>query len=483
MIKLRKFLSNVLISIGMGGVFALFMIFASPRFLFIGKFYSASDMTVALSKMSKIPEITLLHRFYLGVALFIIASIFTNSLIKSEAKKIEKREFGRIKTKIFDDFLKRLRFCYTPENLVDAIVDELEYKGACSVMSIDPKENIVLYNSPARFVSNSETFNSFKDASKDFMTGIYFLDSNLKETIQKKARFVAIILDKIHFFIVCGYLNEVEPEIFNLMFSEFTSYQNRIETLNKLLYLSELTQEWNMVASTQRAFLPRKMPDIQDLDFGTYFQPLVNVSGDYYDVIKVDDTKSLILLGDVSGKGLAAALVMGVVINTVKIAKDKEDLPALVRAIDVAIKRMRLMDKYTVLFLGLIDTKRMTIKYINASMEDPMILTEAPDGYKVKTLDSTCSIVGIIDLDDISVEERRLYRGDVILMLTDGIPESMNDEGVELGETDMYLDSIKSYASGTAQEVVDNVADLAYSYVGDKPMRDDITMLCVKVKG
>ncbi len=483
MIKLRKFLSNLLISIGMGGVFALFMIFASPRFLFIGKFYSASDMTVALSKMSKIPELTLMHRFYLGVAVFIIVSIFAGSIIKSASKKVEKKEFAKAKTKIFVNFLNRLRFCYTPENLVDAIVEELEFSGDCSVMSIDPKENIVLNNSPARFVSNSETFNSFKSISNELMTGIYFLDCDMKITVQKKARFVAVILDKIQFFIVCRYLNEVEPEIFTLMYSEFVSYQNRIETLNKLLYLSELTQEWNMVASTQRAFLPQKLPDIPDLDLGAFFQPLVNVSGDYYDVVKVDESKSLILLGDVSGKGLAAALVMGVVINTVKIAKDKEDLPALVRAIDVAIKRMKLMDKYTVLFLGLIDTKRMTIKYVNASMEDPMILTESPDGYKIKTLDSTCSIVGIIDLDDISVEERRLYRGDVILMLTDGIPESMNDEGVELGETEMYKDSIKSYASGTAQDIVNNVADLAYSYVGDKPMRDDMTMLCVKVKG
>ena len=125
----------------------------------------------------------------------------------------------------------------------------------------------------------------------------------------------------------------------------------------------------------------------------------------------------------------------------------------------------------------------MTIRYINASMESPMILTEVADSYKVKILESTFGVVGIIDLDKIEVKEQKLYRGDVILMTTDGVPEIMNENGEELGETDLYLDSIKSFASGGAEEIVNNIAGLAYTYAGSAPVRDDITMLCAKVKG
>ena len=219
------------------------------------------------------------------------------------------------------------------------------------------------------------------------------------------------------------------------------------------------------------------------LELAAYFKPLVNVSGDYYDAIKVDEHKTLLVVGDVSGKGLSAALVMGIVVNTIKIAKNKEDLSSLIVAVDSAIKRMGLLDKYTVLFLGLIDTEKMTIRYVNASMENPMILTEAPDGYKVKVLESTCSIVGIIDFAKVEVKERPLYRGDVILMMTDGIPEAMNDEGIELGETDTYLESIKSFAQYSADKIVENVANLAYAHTNNKPMRDDITIMCAKIKG
>ncbi|UTY31886.1 PP2C family protein-serine/threonine phosphatase [Treponema putidum] len=483
MIKLRKLLSNILISFAMGSVFALFMIFVSPRFLVLGKFYSANDMTLALSRLARIPEITQVHRFIIGALVFVIVAIFTDYLLRSFYKTVENKEYDRPKNKIFDGFLEKMRFCYTLENLIEAAQNELEYSGDCSVMLIDPKENIVLYNSSSRFVSSPETFTSLHEITAEYKPGVYFFNADMQKCKIKKARIAAVILKDIHFFVICGYFNEVEPEIFNTMFSEFVSYQNRVSTLEQLLYFSELSQEWDMVASTQRAFLPQQLPDMPMLEIASYFKPLVNVSGDYYDAIKVDEHKTLLIVGDVSGKGLSAALVMGVVVNTIKIAKNKEDLSGLVLAVDSAIKRMGLLDKYTVLFLGLIDTEKMTIKYVNASMEDPMILTEAPDGYKVKILESTCSIVGIIDFDKIEVKERPLYRGDVILMMTDGIPEAMNHAGVELSETETYIDSIKSFAQGSAKDIVENIVNMAYAHTGDQPMRDDITIMCAKIKG
>ena len=483
MIKLRKLLSNILISIGMGCVFALFLIFVSPRFLFLGKFYSANDMTLALSRLEIIPEITQIHRFIIGSLVFVIVAIFADSLIRSFYKKIESRAYDKPKTKVFAEFLKKIRFCYTIENLIDTVQNELEYSGDCSVMIVDTIENIVLYNSASRFISSPETFSSLHEITVEYKPGVYFFNADMQGCKLKDARIAAVILEKIQFFIICGYFNEVEPEIFNTLFSEFLSYQNRVTTLEQLLYFSELSQEWNMVANTQKAFLPQKLPEMPMLELAAYFKPLVNVSGDYYDAIKVDEHKTLLVVGDVSGKGLSAALVMGIVVNTIKIAKNKEDLPALVLAVDSAIKRMGLLDKYTVLFLGLVDTEKMTIKYVNASMEDPMILTESPDGYKVKVLESTCSIVGIIDFDKIEVHERPLYRGDVILMMTDGVPEAMNNEGVELAETDMYMESIKSFVQYSADDIVQKVAGMAYAHAGNQPMRDDITIMCAKVKG
>ena len=238
-----------------------------------------------------------------------------------------------------------------------------------------------------------------------------------------------------------------------------------------------------MVANTQRAFLPQKIPELDKLEVGVYFRPLVNVSGDYYDIIPIDEDKTLIITGDVSGKGLAAALVMGVVVNTIRIMENKEDLAGLIFAVDSAIKRMNLLDKYTVVFLGLIDTKAMTIRYVNASMEAPMIFTRAAEGYKVKLLESNCSVIGIIDIDSVTVAEKPLYRNDLLLITTDGIPEITNEEGVELGSNDLYIKSIKSFASSDASSITSKVAELGLNYSAAKAFRDDTTILAAKLKG
>ena len=154
----------------------------------------------------------------------------------------------------------------------------------------------------------------------------------------------------------------------------------------------------------------------------------------------------------------------------------------MVRAVDTAIKGMKLQDKYTVLFIGIVDTSKMTIRYINASMSDPLIITKSPEGYRIKPLSSNCSLVGIIDLPDIEVAEQRLFRGDVILMASDGVSEVMDDKGEELGNTELYTNTIKTSASKSPKEFIDDVVNLVMSYNGDKKLRDDVTMMVAKVE-
>ena len=124
----------------------------------------------------------------------------------------------------------------------------------------------------------------------------------------------------------------------------------------------------------------------------------------------------------------------------------------------------------------------MTIRYINASMSDPIIVTRSPEGYRIKPLSSNCSLIGIIDLDGVMVAEQKLFRGDLILMASDGISEAMDKEGVELGSTDLYLGTIKSSANKSARNFVTDIANLVLSY-SDGQLRDDVTMLVAKVEG
>ncbi len=459
MIQSRKRLAKLAIDTGVGLVFSFFMFIVIPQFGFTGRFVSAAIM-------------------------FFIAATASSLVSREVWQRLEHVTFRVRDTRLMVRFVDRLRFSYTIEDLIDSIQSVLEHEADSSVLYVNAENSYVIYNSPTRIATDPATLEVLTRNFPDtWPEGFYLIDEELGLVSDfTNARGFFLVYGKLHFYVLCRYMKVFEKTVFTTMQYEFANFQKRTKTITQLSAISELAKEWDMVAETQMSFLPQKMPDIPKLDIAAYFRPLVNVSGDFYDVIPLDEHRTFFLLGDVSGKGLASALIMGVIMNTVKIIENKEDLPGVVRAIDVAIKSMRLQDKYAVLFIGIIDTKVMKIRYVNASMADPIIITRAPGGYKVKPLGSNCSLIGIIDLDDIKQEEAPLYRGDVLLMASDGVSEVMDESGVELGDTELYMNTVKNSAHKSAKHFINDIADLVLEYHGDKKLRDDVTMLAAKIE-
>lgn len=434
-----------------------------------------------------LPKVTLmvdsLYFWLLEFMLLMFFLIMSSSFTKFVNKTIEDKVLKKEETKYIQLFIDSLRFCYTLEDFYEIIQTILEQKADCSVLYIDSEKEYVLYNSPNRLTCDKETLrvlqNNFPVTWPD---GFDFVGDKLGITSQyKKARGFVLSVDKFHFFVLCRYTRIFDAGIYKPLLEEFIRFRKRTNTISSLSEISSLSKEWEQLAETQRLFLPAKMPDTKRLKIAAYFRPLVNVSGDYYTALPIDEHKTLLMLGDVSGKGLPAALIMGLVMNTVKIIEDKEDLITIVRSIDKAIKGMKLQDKYTVLFISIVDTQKMTIRYVNASMSDPIIVTRAPDGYTIKPLSSNCGVVGIIDIDDIRIDEQRLFRDDLILFASDGVSEVMNEEGVELGDTQLYTDTIKNSAAKQPQEFIDDIVNLIFDYKGSNKLHDDITMMVTKV--
>ncbi len=417
--------------------------------------------------------------------LFFALLLSATTIYNTARLSIEKKTMENGETAFLTRFIDKLRFCYSLDDFYAAVSQILEEEADCSVLYVDRSNNYVLYNSPDRLTCSKETMDKLsQNYSKSWKDGFYFLGDGFGIVSSiKKARGFFMAENGFHMYVFCRYTRLFDREIYPRLYEEFCRFQTRAKTISGLSEIAELSKEWEQLAETQRSFLPQSMPEVKRITFGSYFRPLVNVSGDYYSVLPIDENKTLVMLGDVSGKGLAAALVMGLVMNTVKIKENKEDLVGMLNAVDTAIKGMHLQDKYTVLFMGVIDTQKMTIRYINASMSDPIIVTRSPDGYIIKPLTSNCSIVGIIPLDDVHVAEQRLFSGDLILMASDGVSEVMNDQNVELGDTKLYLDTIKSSASKTPKEFISDIVNLVMSYNGNKKLRDDVTMLVAKVKG
>ncbi len=423
--------------------------------------------------------------FYAGVpAVVFLTSLVAGSALRHDADKRLRRDcLEKGYTAFLTEFIEALRFCYSFDDFYKQISDILEMQADCSVLFVDREKNYVLYNSPDRLSSTHKTRDKLdSNFPANWDDGFYYLGDRLGVVSSyRQSRGFFLCYQKKQFFVFNRYTRLFDTEIYGKLHEEFRRFIERTKIISNLSEISSLTKEWEQLADTQVSFLPHNIPDIPKLKIATYYRPLVNVSGDYYSILPIDSTKTLLMLGDVSGKGLPAALIMGLVMNTVKIIENKEDLVTVIQSVDRAIKNMHLQDKYTVLFLGIVDTVEMKITYINASMSDPIILSRAPDGYRIKELTSNASLVGIIDMDDVTVKEQRLFRGDTILLATDGVSEVMDDNGVELGDTEEYIQTLKSCASKQPQQFVEDIVDLIMRYNGDKRLHDDITMMVAKV--
>jgi len=449
----------------------------------------ASNIVIGLIcivlSLAIVPKSSFIFEAIIAGIIFTVLMLVSVKLSNDAIAKVQNTVLTTHETGLLTKFIDRLRFSYTVDDFIESIHDVLEDEADCSILYVDAETNYIIYNSPDRLAASESTSAQLELNFPEFWKdGIFFLGDDLGVVSNlRNSRGFFLSANKKHFYVFCRYTHLFDHIIYQQLFEEFVRFEERSKTITELAEIAGLSQEWEQLAVTQRSFLPQKIPQIDKLDIAAYFRPLVNVSGDYYTVLPMDEHKTLVMLGDVSGKGLAAALVMGLVMNTVKIIGNKEDLAGVVKAIDKAIKGMHLQDKYTVLFIGIIDTEKMTIRYVNASMSDPIIVTRAPDGYKIKPLTSNCSLIGIIDLDEVEVAEQRLFRDDLILMASDGVSEVMDENGVELGDTELYLDTIKNSAYKSAHHIINDIADLVLTYNGDKKLRDDVTMLTVKIEG
>lgn len=460
--------------------------FLTLTYIFVALiFISLAVFLVPQTKINDYNDYTNTFPTTVAAVFFCILIMVARSVYSIIRINLERSTMRNGATAFLTEFIEKLRLCYSMEDFYSLIASILEEKAGCSVIYVNKITNYVLYNSPDRISSSEALIEQLgRNYPVDWGDGIFFLGETFGIVSKaRKSRGFFVSSNGHHFYVFCRYTKYFDMEIFPRLVEELGRFQLRAQTITSLSEISELSKEWEQLADTQRSFLPQKMPEPKRLKLAAYFRPLINVSGDYYTVLPIDENKTLVMLGDVSGKGLAAALVMGLVMNTVKIKENKEDLPSMIMAIDKAIKGMALQDKYTVLFIGIIDTQKMTIRYVNASMSDPIIVTRSPDGYRIKSLSSNCSIVGIIPIDEVEVGEQRLFSGDLIMMASDGVSEVMNADKVELGDTQLFTDTIKKSASKEPKEFIKDITDLVLSYNADTRLHDDVTMLVAKIQG
>ncbi|HPM71444.1 MAG TPA: SpoIIE family protein phosphatase [Spirochaetales bacterium] len=417
-----------------------------------------------------------------GVAAFVMVFIARRAISSALDERLYRLILGRGVSKLLMDFVERIRTCFTMPEFVSAIRESLELSMDASVVLIRSNTWEVVYSSPAALTADPGLVPNLKRNFRELSEGLVFMDERLNLTVSSQgARGFFVLCRGYYLFVFSRLCPYADHDAYRVLYGELLIFFDRVLTVAKLFDIAALTKEWRQIAETQRTFLPEMLPEQPKLTLAAYWRPLVNVSGDFYDAIRIDDDRTLLVMGDVSGKGLAAALVMGVVINTIRAAGDKADLAALIRSCDRAIRGMGLEDKYVVMFLGLVDVGAKRLRYVNAAMPDQYLVVRTVKGPVIKRLASNCGIVGLVPVASVEVEEIELRTDDVIALTTDGLTEIMGADGLVIDQSTEFAKLMGGAVDSSIDDLVERLATLGETYNAEASLRDDITILAAKV--
>jgi serine phosphatase RsbU (regulator of sigma subunit) len=257
-------------------------------------------------------------------------------------------------------------------------------------------------------------------------------------------------------------------------------YVRQREQLDKTVrqQRDQLLQDVQLAAHVQRMFLPIHRPSIPGLEIAGMMQPARGVSGDYYDYIPIDDHTIQIVIADVAGKGVPAALLMSATAAAVQLeAREKRDMLEVVDRLNSGLHSISDSNRYVTLLLADIDAHSHSLRYVNCG-HNPALLFQA-DTHDVVPMNSSCLPIGMFDSLACAISPANLTTGDVLVLYTDGVTEAENSLGEEFG-MDRLSDLIRRGHTLSADELMNHILESVTDFSRDVGFEDDATILVVK---
>ena len=258
------------------------------------------------------------------------------------------------------------------------------------------------------------------------------------------------------------------------------SIQNT-ELFREYIEKQKIENELKIAREIQIAMLPREIPGIKDYEIAAVNLPALQVGGDYYDIIKLTDTKTAFVIADVSGKGTPASLLMANIQSAVhsylKLYEEISfDLAKVTEKINELIYENTSAEKFITFFWGILDSEDNTFEYINAGHNPPFVFNDG----NIVQLTEGGFMIGILDTGvTYEVGNIKLYKNDILVFYTDGVTEAMNKDGNEFGENKLAEAVTKSKA-GSSEDILEEIKNSIVNFSRDTSQYDDITLIVLK---
>jgi len=244
---------------------------------------------------------------------------------------------------------------------------------------------------------------------------------------------------------------------------------------------AHIAEQMRLAGVVQRRMIPEKAPLIPGLDIAATYIPCFDVGGDLYDFLQVSDTCVVVMIADVIGKGIPAALMMSCFRGTVRAYADTEpDKRGTLKDIINKINKMACGEcrdgEFVTLFYAIIDVKDMAVTYCNCGHEPAVLIRDG----QITELEKGGLVLGVKPQAEYDIETLALKDGDCLLLYTDGLVDAANFDGQFWGRENL-LKTAKKFTAGSAEQMVKNVLGYRRRFVGLASQCDDTSIIVVKV--
>ncbi len=286
---------------------------------------------------------------------------------------------------------------------------------------------------------------------------------------------------------ICGALLAFPPVVAIGGFMRGRRFEFTLQTMpthiQRITERERMAKELEIARKVQMSLLPKMNPVVPGYDIAGICIPALEVGGDYYDFVNLGGKRIGIALGDVSGKGVPAAIYMTLTKGILQShAEDNVSPKTVLSKVNSLMYRTIDRNSFVSMFYAILDPQQRTIKFARAG-QCPVIVAQHSGGEGSFLTPKGMALGlehGTVFDSVLEEQEVQLSSGEVFVFYTDGFTEAMTESGDEFGEQRL-VDSLGKYRDRSANEIIKGIVDDVQEFTKDKPQHDDMTMVVLKV--
>ncbi len=256
----------------------------------------------------------------------------------------------------------------------------------------------------------------------------------------------------------------------------FCTFQQYMTEQNKRLLMQ---RDLDIAQRIQQSFLKQTPPQKEHLDIAVKMEAAKSVGGDLYDFVENEDESLGIMVGDVSGKGVPAALFMAMTVSNFRFhSKTESDPLKVVTVLNNQMSTESTSGLFVTLTYMVVDTKSMRLSVVDAG-HLPIVYAGKDKGASLITATGGMAL-GIMDGVEFHKREVQVKPGDVFVLYSDGVTEARNMKKEEFGETRL-MEMVSKYKEKSAKQITDNIYNELIQFRQKAPQHDDITIMVLKI--